>query len=100
MTGELADPAGPTKVQRASQAIWRAVGDETVVLNPASGRSVSLNRTGAWLWETLDSPSTIDELADRLATDWRVSPERARTDVLAFCKSLAARDLVALTLPR
>ena len=66
------------------------------MLDPDSGRYVRLNATGGVLWEALETPTTIEELAGRLSGDYGIDAVRATADASAFVSALAERELVAL----
>lgn len=42
------------RYRRAAQTAWRAIADETIVLDLASKRMVGLNATGAFVWQNLE----------------------------------------------
>jgi hypothetical protein len=86
-----------TRVSRAPNTLAERVRGATVVLEPDSGRYVRLNATGSVLWEALEGPATIDELAGRLAGDYGIDAARATADASAFVSALAERELVALS---
>lgn len=81
---------------RNEGVLWRRAGDETVLLDPDSGRCVSLNVTAARLWDGLEEPADIDALAALLTAEWQLAPERARADVSAFLDALVSRGLIRL----
>jgi hypothetical protein len=81
---------------RSLTAMSERFGDETVVLEPSSDRYVRLNANGSRLWERLKTPLSVAELAAMLAGEWRLEPERAHADVLAFVDFLVERGLIEL----
>jgi hypothetical protein len=76
--------------------VYRAFPAETVVLNLNTGQYHGLNPTGGRMLETLESAGTIREAAERLAGEFDVARERLETDMLAFCRDLAGRDLIEI----
>ena len=85
-----------TRVSRAPNALAERVRGATVVLDPDSGRYVRLNGTGGFLWEALETPTTLDELGIGLAGAYGIDAARATVDATAFVSALAERELVAL----
>jgi hypothetical protein len=85
------------RVSRAPNALAERVRGATVVLDPDRGRYVRLNAAGGVLWETLDRPTTIEQLAARLAGDYGIEPVRATADASTFVAALAERKLVTLS---
>ena len=86
-----------TVVSRAPNALAERVRGATVVLDPDRGRYVRLNATAGLLWDALEGPTTIEELAGRLTGDYGIEAARATADASAFVAALAERELVALT---
>lgn len=49
---------------------------------------ITVNETGAYLWELLEAEHTADTLAAALAARYEVLPEQAKADVEAFLAKL------------
>jgi Coenzyme PQQ synthesis protein D (PqqD) len=73
---------------------WREVDGEVIALE--HGRSVYLaaNRAGTLLWRALNEGATEPQLAELLAEEYGLGPERAQADVAAFLTDLNARGLL------
>jgi hypothetical protein len=67
-----------------------------VILDPEAGTYLRLNRTGSWVWQRLDAPRSVEELAEGMADEFGIDRSRARHDVSAFARDLAARGLAEL----
>lgn len=83
-------------VARADRALAEPVLGDLVVLDPATDRYVRLNRTAAALWEAIEAPTRVSELARVVAERFEVEEERALADATAFVRELAERELVVL----
>lgn len=88
--------AAATVVIRSETALVERLLDEQVVLDPATGRFVKLNGSGAVVWEALERTSSLAELADGLVSRYGIDRERALSDVTAFVSALHERELVSL----
>lgn len=55
---------------------------------------VILNGTGACVWELLAHEHSVDELADAVAEQFDVTPERARADVQTFLDEIAKMGIL------
>jgi hypothetical protein len=83
---------------RSPDVVARRIAGE-VVLVPIATRSEDastrtanfyvLNETAETLWRRLEHPAGLDELAQQLAVDYEIEPERARGDVERFLSDLA-----------
>jgi coenzyme PQQ synthesis protein D (PqqD) len=83
-----------TLLRRTARAVHGDLPEETVVLDVEDGIAVRLNASGAWLWDRLERPATVDELAAGLAAEFDIDPERAEGDVVAFAREMQRRRLV------
>ena len=89
-----------TIVQRTRGVITEAVLDDVVVLDPASGRYVRLNRTSAALWDAIAEPGVSVAALARVLEDQHQAPSpRAQDDALGFVEAMASRGLVELSVP-
>lgn len=80
-------------MKRNGDFLLRSVAD-TLVLVPigaassAFGGMVTLNATGAFLWETLETEQTAESLTKALTDRYDVTEEKARQDAEAFIAAL------------
>jgi hypothetical protein len=84
-----------TTLQRTEHAVHGELPEETVLLDVDSGTAVRLNATGAWIWDQLEQPRRVGELADGLAERFEIDEARALGDVVAFAREMTRRDLLA-----
>lgn len=83
-----------TTLRRAERAVHGDLPEETVLLDVEDGVAVRLNTTGAWLWERLEEPATVEGLARGLAERFEIDEARALGDVVAFVREMLRRDLL------
>ena len=86
-----------TIVSRNPEAIFAPVEGETVVLEPVADRYVSLNATATRLWQMLEYPASVEDLAGLLTDTYGVERPAALADVTAFVRSLDDRGLIVLS---
>ena len=55
---------------------------------------VTINDTGAYIWELLEQEKTLDDLAEALMERYAVDLETARSDVEAFTEKLIPIDAI------
>jgi hypothetical protein len=84
-----------TTLRRTERAVHGDLPQETVLLDLEAETAVRLNATGAWIWEQLEQPRQVDELAGGLAARFEIDEERALGDVVAFAREMTRRDLLA-----
>lgn len=73
---------------------WRVVEGEVIALDAETSRYMSLNETGALLWQRLADGATRPELAALLQESCDVDADRAHADVEAFLDQLAGERLL------
>jgi coenzyme PQQ synthesis protein D (PqqD) len=83
------------RVRVPEHVVYRDFADETVILNLDSGKYHGLNRTAARMVETLDSAASVRSAVDSLAAEFEQPREVVERDVLALCRSLEERGLIA-----
>jgi hypothetical protein len=85
-----------TTLRRSERAVHGELPEETVLLDVENGVAVRLNPTGAWLWERLEEPRRIDELARGLAEHFEIDEGRALDDTVAFAREMMRRGLLEI----
>ena len=79
--------------------ILREVAGEIVVIPSGDALDlnmmITLNGTGRFLWELLETGAEADELVQALLAEYDVSPETARQAVDAFIARLKELDFLA-----
>lgn len=84
-----------TTLERTERAVHGDLPEETVLLDVDAGTAVRLNVTGAWIWERLEQPRQVSDLASGLAERFEIDQTRALGDVIAFAREMVRRDLLA-----
>lgn len=84
-----------TTLRRTERAVHGELPEETVLLDVDSGSAVRLNTTGAWIWDQLEQPRRVAELAGGLAARFEIDEARALGDVVAFAREMTRRELLA-----
>lgn len=75
----------------AGSYIVVAVGSAVKTLNGI----ITLNKTGAFLWKTLQEETSEQGLVDALLARFDVEPERAKKDVADFLSAIKNANLLA-----
>jgi len=86
-----------TTLKRTERAVHGDLPEESVLLDVDAGIAVRLNPTGAWIWEQLEEPCSVAELARGLAGRFEIDEGRAVDDVVAFAREMLRRELLATT---
>jgi hypothetical protein len=79
--------------------VTRQIGGETLIV-PVAGHVTNLdsiyvlNEVASRIWTLLHSPTTVDRLAEAVASEFAVSADRAAEDVVEFLDALVTRGLI------
>ena len=76
------------------QVMARLVGDETVILDLASGTYYGLDPVGARIWQLMAEGKALASVCETLVDEFDVSRETLERDVLHLTKELCDKGLV------
>ena len=77
------------------QIMSRPVGDETVLLDLASGLYFGLDGVGQRIWQAVADGRKLSETVDIIVAEYDVDRDQATADVLQFASMLLERGLLA-----
>jgi hypothetical protein len=77
-----------------TQVAWQTVAGEAVILDLSQNRALGLNAVGSFIWTHLELDDD-EEIARKVAADYRIDPSAARRDVQAFLEAMRLRGLIA-----
>jgi hypothetical protein len=76
------------------QVMSRLVGDETVLLDLASGLYFGLDGVGQRIWQAVADGKKLSETVDIIVAEYDVDQDQATADVLQFASTLLERGLL------
>ena len=79
-----------------SQVMARQVGNESVILDLASGTYYGLDPVGARIWQLMTEGQTLAQVCETMLAEYEVSREDIERDVLALVQNLADKQLVGV----
>ena len=82
------------KLSIPPQVMSRLVGDETVLLDLASGIYFGLDGVGKRIWESIDEGLSLGETAAAIPAEFEVEETQAQADLIAFTTDLVERGLL------
>ncbi len=75
--------------------VFEVTGDRAVLLDPSGKELITLNPVGTVVWQLLDEPRDVGEVAAALATSFPAVPvAKLEEDATRFLAELAESDLV------
>ena len=69
---------------------------EAVILSLQDGVYYGLNPIGARIWELIQEPRTVEEIAAHLAREYEVDRPRCEQDLHTLLRELASRRLIEI----
>ena len=70
------------------------VNEEMLMMHAESGKFVSLNETGTYLWSRMDEARDEQELAADLHREFEVDETQARADVATWIEQMKEHDVI------
>lgn len=84
------------KVTIPAQVMARQVGDETVILDLASGTYFGLDTLGARIWQLMSEGQTLAQVCQTMLAEYEVTREDIERDVLGLVQTLVDKQLVGV----
>jgi hypothetical protein len=86
------DPS--TVVKRSDNQVFCVLDDEVALLNLDRACYFGLNDTGAHIWQSLETPRSIEDLCQAVLAQFEVTADVCRQDVLDFLASMQEAGLI------
>ena len=83
------------KLSIPPQVMSRMVGDETVLLDLASGVYFGVDGVAKRIWESIADGHNLGQAAEVIVSEYDVDEAQAQADVLEFVAELVDRGLLA-----
>ena len=80
--------------QQSKKQVHCDLQGEKAILHTDTGIYYTLNEVGAFIWDQLKKPSSLDGIVNQVTSAYEVSPETAETDVLELLISLHKEGLI------
>lgn len=89
------------KIERNPNYIFRMILDEALLVpirqNIADMNALyTLNDVGAFIWQQLEQPHTLDELHNRLLAEYETDPETLNQDLYTYVMDMVSIDAMRL----
>ena len=81
-------------VRRDDRHLTNPVGDETVLLDLQSGDYLGLDPVASAIWQSLQTPQSVDSIVKALTEAYEVDEEECRRDTLEFLQRIDSLGLI------
>jgi hypothetical protein len=85
---------GGERYKHSSNAAWRRVDKETIILDLDTSVYYSLNDTGAFIWERVGAGTSTARVVEELCAEFDVKPETASRDTSSIIEQLRKEKLL------
>ncbi|MBK6559590.1 MAG: PqqD family protein [Comamonadaceae bacterium] len=79
------------KISIPSQVMARTVGDETVILDLASGTYYGLDPVGARMWQLMGEGNSLSAVCETMLDEYDVTREALASDILRLTEELLTK---------
>jgi len=83
-----------TIIQRNNDILASDIDGEKVMMSIQQGEYYGLGKTGSFIWDNIEQPITIKDLADLITEKYEVNKEQCLQDILPFLNDLAEKKLI------
>jgi hypothetical protein len=88
--------SGSTIVTVSKDYVYCNVEDEMVLLGMEDGIYYGLNPVGAFIWEQIKEPKTVDEVRDAILEEYDVEKIQCEKDLMELLRELTEKGLVVV----
>ncbi|HKK83838.1 MAG TPA: lasso peptide biosynthesis PqqD family chaperone [Atribacterota bacterium] len=86
-----------TIIQRNPDILASDIDGEKVMMSIQQGEYYGLGKTGSFIWDHIEQPISIKELADLITEKYDINKEQCLQDILPFLNDLAEKQLIITT---
>lgn len=86
--------SGSTIITVNKDYVYCNVEDEMVLLGMEDGIYYGLNPVGAFIWEQIKEPKTIDQVRDAILDEYDVGKEECERDLFELLHEMTGKGLV------
>lgn len=82
------------KIYKKSELVEGQLDDNQIIMDIERGKYFGLNSLGRKIWELLESPLTLDEIINRLLSEYQVSEEICHKEVSSFINKAISLGII------
>jgi hypothetical protein len=86
-----------SRLEISPDVVTREVGDETMLLDLASGTYFGLDAVGGRIWQALEAGASLTEACDQIEGEFDVTRTQLEADVLALTQRIVDQGLGSIT---
>jgi Coenzyme PQQ synthesis protein D (PqqD) len=83
-------------ISRQKDVVFNKLDDEIVMMSIKNGEYYGLDNIGSRIWEIIEKPVSVNQIADILKNEYAVSESQCKNDVNEFLNILLKKDLIQI----
>ena len=83
-------------ISRSHKIAWQIIDEETLVVTPTNSTLHVLNRTGTRIWELMEKRVKIEDIVDKICSEFDVEEKQAKKGILKFIEELVDKGVVSI----
>lgn len=83
-------------ISRSSKTAWQVIDEKALIVTPANSTLHMLNSTGTRIWELLENRTKMEDIVNRICSEFEVEEEKASEEVSKFIAELLNKGIVLL----
>ncbi len=87
------------KVKQSSEQVHCDIQGEKAILHTETGIYYTLNEVGSFIWDLIQEEKTLEDLIDKITSEFDVEKETAAQDLKELIADLEKEGLVACVSP-
>lgn len=85
-----------SRVSVPEHVMARQLGDDCIILDMATGTYFGLDAVGSRVWQLLTETGSLEQISERLAREYDVTPHQAASDLARLVDELSANGLLSV----
>lgn len=77
-----------------NEYIWKEISNQVVILHLDSGKYYSLNEVGSLIWKGILDHMSLDDIVDRICSDYDVEEKSARNDAEEMVRNFQQKKFI------
>jgi len=84
-------------ISRQTGIVFNKLDDEIVMMSVKNGEYYGLDNIGSRIWEIIEKPVSVRQIADILKVEYAVSESQCKNDVNEFLDILLKKELIQVS---
>ncbi len=83
-----------TIIKKNRDVVQKELNGITYLMNPHDKTVHTLNETASFIWKSFNTPTSIQMIADKLTSEYKIDKHKALEDILDFVEMYIDHDMI------